>query len=257
MRFYTYGSETAPVIVMLTGSFCPASSLEYLYSELSESYYIIVPEYNGHQADTVFTTRRNEAEEIAEYISGRGMADIKLLYGQSMGAEVGIELMKRLSDRKVKVDKSFFDGAPCIRLSNAYRAFMYFKFKTLIKMMRSRQTDEILNWGFLKQFTNGDNESLRPMIEAVKSAAPYLTDESIKNETECCYTFDFPSFDDDVQENMHFFYAEDEKAYKTCFKYVQKAYPLAKYKIVRGYGHITYSVRNRADYIAMLRRICE
>ncbi len=51
-----------------------------------------------------------------------------MIYGQSMGSEIGIELMKQLSLQGIIVEKAVFDGAPCITLSKAYKTFMFFKF---------------------------------------------------------------------------------------------------------------------------------
>lgn len=230
--------------------------MEYLYGELSRDYFVIVPEYNGHSAGTTFTTRQSEAREIAEYLRAHGAAEIGLLYGMSMGAEVGVELLSQLEKTDIHVQNAFFDGAPCIRLSKAYKALMYFKFKAMIKLCRDKSADDVLNMGLIKKIAGSDTEALRPMIEAMGQTAAFLTKESIKNETECCYTFDFPALSEQTQRRMHFFYAKEEKAYKTCFELVRRAYPAADYRVVSGYGHMTYSVKNKAEYLEMLRAVC-
>lgn len=46
MIFQTFGNSENAVIVMLVGSFCPAESLEIVYSHLKKDYYIIAPTYN-------------------------------------------------------------------------------------------------------------------------------------------------------------------------------------------------------------------
>ncbi len=93
------------------------------------------------------------------------------------------------------------------------------------------------------------------MLESILAIAPIISDETIYNENECCYTFDFPRLNDDIQKNMYFFYAKEEKAYKTCINGVKKAYPNANYEIVEGCGHLTYSVKNRDKYINKLKKI--
>lgn len=256
MKFYTYGDKVNPVIIMLPGSFCPARALDYLYNELQTDFYIIVCEYNGHYENSTFTSRQGEAGEITQYLLKKNITKVKMIYAQSMGAEIGIELMHQLIQKGVNVEKTFFDGAPCIKLSKTYKAFMNMKFKRFINMMNDKSTDEVIQWKFLNIFTNGDTESLRPLIEGCINVAPYLTDESIKAETECCYTFDFPSFSAKEQEKMFFFYAKEEKAYKTCYKGLSKAYPNAKFKVVEGYGHVTYSTKHTAEYIQMIRTMC-
>ncbi|MBE5866724.1 MAG: hypothetical protein E7292_11030 [Lachnospiraceae bacterium] len=108
---------------------------------------------------------------------------------------------------------------------------------------------------FLKQFAGNKINSLKPMIESLITIAPYLTKNSLKNEVECCYTFDFPALDEAMQKRTYFFYGEDEKAYKTCYKLVKKAYPYANYRIEKGHGH--YSCEHTDEYVNWLQDIIE
>jgi hypothetical protein len=241
---------------MLSGSLCPSASMSYLYDSWKEDFYIIAPDYNGYDENTTFSTRQLEAKGIVLYLKEQGITKIRMVYGQSMGAEIAIELIHQLLEEGITVDKAFFDGAPCIRLPKAYRAVMRLIFLKMLHMLRNKKVDDVMNIKFVKQLTGGDTESLRLMMEPVMAVTPYLTDESVINQTECCYTFDFPTFDENYQKNLYFFYAKEEKAYKTCFKKVKKTYPNAKYKVVSGYGHMTYSVRETEKYTEMIRKIC-
>ena len=61
MKFKVLGEKGNPIVVMLTGSFCPGECLEYIYSRMNH-YFIIVPTYNGHYKDSKdFTTREYRA----------------------------------------------------------------------------------------------------------------------------------------------------------------------------------------------------
>lgn len=256
MKFYEYGEKNEQVIVMVPGSFCPAAALEYLYKDLAEEFHVITLDYNGHyEGGGTFTTRQKEAGEIRKYLKKKGIASVCMVYGQSMGSEVGMELASQLIKSDVKVGCCFFDGAPMITLAKPYKVFMYFKFRTMIRMMKDKTIDEVIQWKFLNKFTNGDTESLRPLIESLIQIAPVITDKSIRNETECCYTFDYPEMTEAMQRNIYFMYAKNEKACKTCYKLVKKAYPRARFKVLDGYGHMTYSVKCQPEYIRMLKKI--
>nr|MBP3598809.1 alpha/beta hydrolase [Eubacterium sp.] len=255
MKFNVMGNEENPVVVMLTGSFCPGECLEYIYSRM-ENYYVVVPTYNGHyEGAKDFTTREGEAKEIREYLSKLHIDHIHMIYGQSMGSEIGMELYRQLLNAGIKVDHMFFDGAPMIRLSPIYKRFMRFKFRTMIRMFRDKTMDEAMNMRFLKQFAGRRIKSLKPMIESLVVVAPYLSVNSIKNEVECCYTFDFPELDDEMQKNTYFFYGDEEKAYQTCYNLVQKAYPNANYRVEKGHGHMTYSCEEPDKYVQWLQDI--
>ena len=187
MLFNEFGNKEKPVIIMLSGSFVPGESMKNIYDILKEDYYIIVPEYNGHYKDGgTFTTRDKEAEEIKKFLIDRKIRRIDLIYGQSMGTEIGMELLNQLLNENIEVKKAWFDGAPYIKLSYFYKKFMYFKFKTMINMFRNKTIDEVMNWKFLKQFAGDKIEQLRPMIESIMLSVPYLTNETIKKEVECC-----------------------------------------------------------------------
>ncbi len=240
MKFQTLGNPNSPLIIMLTGSFCPSSGLKYLYEKLKDDYCLILPEYNGHYENSTFTTRQNEAKEVVEYIQKQNIHTIKMIYGQSMGAEIAIELFKQLEKTNINVDYCFLDGAPCIKLPYLYKKFMHFKFNQILKMMKKKEVDQILNMKLIKKIARGNTENLRPMIEPMALIAQFLTKESVKNETECCYTFDFPSFDKETQNKMYFFYGKEEKAYKTCYSGVKKAYLQANSIFKEGYGHLMY-----------------
>lgn len=257
MKFQTIGNPNDPLIIMLPGSFCPSSGLDYLYEKLKDNYCIVLVEYNGHYENSIFTTRQNEAKEIADSIQKQNIHTIKMIYGQSMGAEIAIELFKQLNENQIQVDCCFLDGAPCIKLPYLYKKFMYFKFNQILKIMKKKDIDQILNMKLIKKIARGNTENLRPMIEPMAVTSQFLSKESIKNETECCYTFDFPSFDKETQNRIYFFYGKEEKAYKRCYKGVKKAYPYANSILKEGYGHLMYSIKKTANYVKILIEICE
>ena len=257
MRFHTYGNHNHPIIIMLTSSFCAAESLEYLYSDLAEDYFVIVPEYNGHyEGSKDFTTRRKEASEMVQYLNSNGIRDICLIYGQSMGAEIGMELIAQLLKYKITVESAFFDGGTFLKQPKLYKAIKNYKNKSMLNKLRNQSVDEVVNWRSVDQFKKDDTEIARPMIESMVKTAPHITDESIKNETECRYTFNFPYIPENMQENIFFVYAEEEKDFKSCFKHLIDAYPAANFKTLSGEGHLTYSLRKTDDYLRVIRAIC-
>lgn len=90
MKIQVVGDIKKPVIVMLSGSFCPSACLGYIYEKMQDDYCIVLPEYGGHYENSTFTTRANEASQITDYLVTHNMINIRMIYGQSMGSEVGI-----------------------------------------------------------------------------------------------------------------------------------------------------------------------
>ena len=258
MKFYTYGNRRHPVVIMLTSSFCSAESLEYLYSDLAQDYYVIVPEYNGHyEGSKDFTDRHKEAAEIVGYLIDRSVDSVCLIYGQSMGAEIGVELISQLLREKIPIEAAFFDGGTFLKQPKLYAAFKNFRNKSMVNKMKNQSVDQVVNWRSVGQFTNDDTETMRPVIESMVKTAPVISDESIKNATHASYTFNFPPLPVKMQENIFFVYANEEKYFKSCFRHLIEAYPAANFKTLNGYGHLTYSVRKKEDYLRVIRAICE
>lgn len=256
MIFHTFGNPENPVVIMLAGSFCPAESLEIIYTDLKSDYYIIAPTYNGCYANSkAFTSRQGEAAEICTHIKNSGISTVKMVYGQSMGCEVGIELIYQLINNGIVVEHGFFDGAPCIFLPKPMRKIMLTVFRKFINALRGKTLNATMNIGLIKIMSNKDPEALKPMIEPILSIISYLTDETLKNQVECCYTFDFPQFQKNMENKFHFLYGQSEKAYKLCFKGTKKAYPDANYIVKKSYGHCTYMAKNREDYVILLCEI--
>jgi pimeloyl-ACP methyl ester carboxylesterase len=253
MKFYEYGDRNSPLIIMLTGSFCPADALEYLYSRLEEDYFIIVPEYTGHyKGSKPFTTRQMEAEAIVGYLKKNDLDNVAMVYGQAMGGEIGMELISQLLREHIKVGSAFFDGGPFVSQSRLYKAFMNFKFRKMINVLQKSGAEGVAK----SLFTRGDSASLEPMIHFLEKLAPDISEQTIRNETECCFTFNFPNMSEEMQENIFFVYSKDERAFKSCFKLLIDAYPVANYKTLTGFGHLGFSVRNTDEYIRVLDAIC-
>lgn len=82
-----------------------------------------------------------------------------------MGAEIAIELFKQLEKTNIDIDCCFLDGAPCIKPPYLYKKIMYFKFNQMLKIMKKKNVDRILNMKLIKKIARGNTENLRQMIE--------------------------------------------------------------------------------------------
>ena len=110
MRIHTYGAENAPVVIMLPGSFCNADTMANIITKLEREFHILAVDYNGQYAgsEKSFTSRRGEAEEIIRYIQGHAISSVALVYGQSMGGEMGMELLAQLKKNGITAGAAFF-----------------------------------------------------------------------------------------------------------------------------------------------------
>ncbi len=117
MRIHSYGEEHAPVIIMLPGSFCNADTMENIITRLEAEFRVLAVDYNGQYAgsEKPFASRSGEAGEIVRYLQEHGIPAVALVYGQSMGGEMGMELLRQREGRGRLRPKAEKHGCPIIR----------------------------------------------------------------------------------------------------------------------------------------------
>ena len=117
MRIHAFGAEHAPVVIMLPGSFCNADTMANIISVLEAEFRVLAVDYNGQYAGSrkAFTSRRGEAEEIICYLQEHDISSAALVYGQSMGGEMGMELLRQREGRGRLHPKAEKHGCPIIR----------------------------------------------------------------------------------------------------------------------------------------------
>lgn len=254
MKIHTYGSEYAPVIIMLPGSFCNADTMADIIARLKTDFHILAVDYNGQYqgSEKPFTSRSGEAEEIVRYLQNHFLSSVALVYGQSMGGEIGMELLSQLKKNSIEVGAAFFDGGPFLRFPKTVSKLLGSKFKSIIGNLRGKTLEEALREPTIVKFSGGKPERYRSLLDPVCRSAIYMSDETLEREADACVTFDFPGIDRDFQKNLYFFYSVEESAWRFCHRKLQKAYPQAQYKLVSGYGHVGYPGEHPEEYCGWL-----
>ena len=167
MKIHTYGSEHAPAIIMLPGSFCNADTMADIITVLEAEFHILAADYNGQYAgsEKSFTSRSGEAKEIIHYLLEHSQSSVALVYGQSRGCEIGLELLSQLKKNNIAVGAAFFDGGPFLRFPKAVSILLGRKFKTIIGNLRGKTLEEALREPTIVKFSGGKPErysSLHP-----------------------------------------------------------------------------------------------
>ena len=254
MKIHTYGEKSAPLVIMLPGSFCNADTMMNIISKLQEEFYVLAVDYSGQYegAEKPFTSRRGEAEEIIHYLQDHAFSYVSLVYGQSMGGEIGMELLSQLKKNKIPVQAAFFDGGPFLRFPKVVSRILGNKFKTIIGNLRGKTLEEALKEPTIVRFSGGKPERYKGMLGPICQNAAYLSDETLERKADACVTFDYPAMDQDFQRKLYFFYSKEESAWRFCHRKLQKAYPYAQYKLVSGYGHVGYPGEHLKRYCGWL-----
>ena len=254
MRIHSYGMEGTPVIIMLPGSFCNADTMADIITMLKPEFHILAVDYSGQYAgsETPFTSRAGEAEKIIRYLRKQAIRSVALVYGQSMGGEMGMELLSRMKKNNIAVGAAFFDGGPFLHFPGFVSRLLGNKFKTIVGNLRGKTLAEALQEPTIVKFSGGKPERYSNMLGPICKNAAFMSDETLEREADACVTFDYPAMDRDFQKRLTFFYSKEESAWRFCHRKLQKSYPFANYKLVSGYGHVGYPGEHLAEYCAWL-----
>lgn len=259
MRIHTRGDERAPVVIMLPGSFCNADTMENIIAELETAFHVLAVDYNGQYAgsEKPFTSRRGEAEEIIRYLREHALSSVALVYGQSMGGEMGMELISQLRKNDIEVNAAFFDGGPFLRFPKVVSRLLGNKFKAIVGNQRGKTLEEALREPTIVKFSGGKPERYRHMLGPICRNATHMSDETLAREADACVTFDYPAMDRDFQRRLYFFYSREESAWRFCHRRLQRAYPHARYRLVSGYGHVGYPGEHLKEYCGWLSTLAQ
>ena len=255
MRIHSFGENGKPVMIMLPGSFCNADTMDNIIQQFKDDFHILAVDYNGQYegCGKVFTSRRGEALEILDFLQKQAIKDVSLVYGQSMGAEMGMELIAQLEKENIPVKAAFFDGGPFLNFPKFVSRFLGNKFKTIVGNLRGKTLDEALKDPTIVKFSGGKPERYSGLLGPICRNAPYISDETLEREADACVTFDYPQ----VKAKLTFFYSKEESAYRFCHKKIEKAYPGAHFKLVSGYGHVGYPAEHLEEYCGWLKAAAE
>ena len=250
MRIHTCGVEGRPVIIMLPGSFCNADTMANIITRLKPEFHILAVDYSGQYAgsETPFTSRAGESEKIIRYLREQAIRSVALIYGQSMGGEMGMELISQLKKSNIAVGAAFFDGGPFLHFPRFVSRLLGNKFKTIVGNLRGKTLAEALQEPTIVKFSGGKPERYSNMLGPICQNAAFMSDETLEREADACVTFDYPAMDRDFQKRLTFFYSKEESAWRFCHRKLQKSYPFAHYKLVSGYGHVGYPGEHLAEY---------
>lgn len=98
MNYVEYGKENNDVIILLHGGGLSWWNYKEVAEILQTDYHVILPILDGHaDSDKSFTTIKNNASEIIEFINSKFGGSVLLIGGLSLGGQILLEI---LSERK-------------------------------------------------------------------------------------------------------------------------------------------------------------
>ena len=88
MKFYRFGNEDKPVIMLLPGTCCHWKTFSAVIPLLKDTFQVVCISYDGfdeNEPDAIFPTMTEETEKIESYIKAKFGGRIFAAYGFSLG----------------------------------------------------------------------------------------------------------------------------------------------------------------------------
>ena len=110
MKYYTYGDENKPVILLIPGTCCHHSIFDEVVPILKERCFVLVASFSGFDETEpgIYKDMDNETEAIEEYVLKNHEGHIECCYGCSLGGSFAAYLVQR---GKIRIDHAIIGSS--------------------------------------------------------------------------------------------------------------------------------------------------
>ncbi len=242
MDFIEVNKENKKTILLIHPLGFTAEAMKNLIADkLSSDYRYIIPELAGHgKSKEVFKSTEIEVKKIENHLLKKGIREIDLALGASLG---GLVLLNLLNSKKIKFNKCIFEACSLSEGSKIKeilaRKFVMDKQKKALKD-RKFALDEIEKF-YGKQWSNIIADTLIGMDK-----------KSVTNLVKNFVYVKVPKLSKADQEKCIFCYGSEEFNLKDSKKIIEKKLPNVKVKIWKGFNHCEILARNNSYYCRFL-----
>ena len=227
MHIHTHGSKGDPVIIILHPMGITGEKMyEIVGSKFRGEYYFITPDMGGHGSEKrEFRSARAEAAALHNYLQQKGLTQIRLLYGASLGCAVSLHLL-RYED--LNIEHAYLDGAPVARLSAVMRRIfapvLVWQQDMIIRNREKGISDFVKRYG-------------RDIAEHMADSFLKFDKETIYHIGRDCVVGNTPYLSRELQQRISFDWGEKELYTKTSMPLVKKIWPDAEVIVRPGMEH--------------------
>lgn len=239
MNFKTIGEKHNPCALLIHAMFLTGDGFNEIVKYLKDDYFIIIPTLDGHEGEeySKFTSVEEEADKILAYLKQEGINELDFILGTSLGGLVALEIYQR---NQINIKKAVIDGAPLISCSKVIKLFMVKFMQHLVKSTKKNPNKK-----------NVFDEKFSGFSDIMKCVCGYISDESVKNIINACYSYGLPDKLDINDKKLIFVYGSKEKAGE-C---IPKLKTICNCDIIikKGYDHCQFLMDDPQEYVELFR----
>lgn len=236
-------SDKQKIILLIHPMLSSAEGMkEVIADNMGDEYRYVVPDLSAHGelSDEMYLSSRKESERIHNYLREKGINEIHLAFGASLG---GVVLLQLLNYKDIKIKKAIFEG--CSLWQNAKLTNFIVRNVFIRKHKKAVHNRALAVKKMTKLYGNKATVMADRFIE--------IDEQSIKNICYDCAFVKLPILSEEEQKKCLFLYGSKEFDLKSAKKALPKNYPSARLKLWNGYGHCTKMTSDTSEYCEFLK----
>ena len=208
MKVYSFGDDSAPVIMLFPGTCCHwKTNFEMVIPLLADTYHVLCVSYDGFDEteNTEFPTVTEETEKIEAYIREHCGGHIRAAYGCSLGGSfVGLLAARQ----NIRMDYGIL-GSSDLDQASPFAASLQTKLllPLIYPLIRDGEFKSRILQKRLKKRSEEMGEYVRAFMDMFGGARPYVTMQSCKNQFYSDLITPLPDKIDVPGTEIHIFYA--------------------------------------------------
>ena len=245
MVFQTTGNKLSPVILFFHAMGVTGESSMPVAEKLAEKFYCIMPTSTVYCSGQKYHSKRDEVQQIVQFLENQGIKEIELVVASSIGADLA---MAFLTDANIPVKHVFFDGGQFAQIGKMTRRimvpFLYLAIKSLYWSKGKT----------LKKIMWCDDEKIKPYFIA---AGKNLTYGNLKRQlADSLEDKPFPKLPAELQKHTFWEFGSKEEHFKYRTA-VMHTYSYGNFPVFEGFNHMQYQIREPEGFSRMLETIIE
>ena len=225
MKINEFGTDNQKKIVLIPGTMMCWKQFSDVIPILENDYHVIAVSTDGFDGDknTVFTTARDSAHNLAVYIKEKNISEIELVFGESFGSATAAVLF---NEQEIRVNSLIMNGPQYFDfgiLNGALKSYIpRSQYRFIGKMDRVKNGGRIPY--LMKLFTRTDDEKMISMLSKVPDNIQPKTLENCMSEAGKLYK-DMEKFHIRPDAKVAVWRGSKEPNMKKAIATIKKIYP--------------------------------
>ena len=231
MKIYEFGKENPECILLIHPSLVTWDYFERVIPLLEKHYHLLIPALPGYDLndDSQFSCVEDIAIKLADDILDKGINEIKIIYGCSMGGSIALRMA---ADKKLKVKNYILDGGITpYQLPWILTRFIALRDFIMMAIGKLGGEKVIIRAFSSTQYSEED-------LKYVANMFRHCTYRTLWNTFDSCNNYRMPMEITHFDGNVFYWCAQKElKARALDIKYMKRFIPDTVFKVFSGMDH--------------------